>query len=507
MTTCRARACRWISPKLGCLSALIWATSAAWAGAAETPVYEAEWAWRLDAPAILIRDPACSGGLAVSIPDGTTEDDVLHRGPALLNLWLSQRPAGFTRLWARVRWENVCGNSFVCAVIPDGVGQTVVTGSIMKKWCWVMAADLKPSPLPATLRLWNREDGICVDQFALLPPGKRPPPDGAPLPASPPCAADDPSVPSFAILLTTPVNNSRAEWLDVHPSHPSQPKTNRWARDEILVTPHETTRADLWICNTRLIETSITLRIEAPAGLCVQVRETAAISLSTNAATGDQLLIWQKSLPAGQPLFYSTLEFMAGEFPMVTRPLRIQVMSDTHVLAERTLYVTHPMDWMLIGPFRAKDTDDIARMQERLTETLLAKPLPTAPATTGSRLFEPSWIRFQPRHLGSAGRVDLNAVFGQQINCCAFAYTYVIAATNDSSPFLIEHDDGIQVWVNGKTAYRNAESRPAVTSRQRVNLPLVTGLNRIVIRIDQNREHWQFRLSPDSDDGTYGNAF
>ena len=71
-------------------------------------------------------------------------------------------------MWCRVRWDNVCGNSF-SAAIDDALPFTFGQNATYKKWHWVQAPprlkQLKLSKGVHTLTIKNREDGIMIDQI------------------------------------------------------------------------------------------------------------------------------------------------------------------------------------------------------------------------------------------------------------------------------------------------------------------------------------------------------
>jgi hypothetical protein len=318
----------------------------------------------------------------------------------------------------------------------------------------------------------------------------------------------DESVPLVAVFFTTPVGRTLSEDLAVHPTHLLTPNGGEWARHEFFVMPEAPTRMCIWLRNSKQLETNVTVTVRMPAGLELDAKEAPGAVLSAAATGGVRTVTWQRTLKPGEPLQAIPLSFSAGTFPQATRSLHVDVQVGAVTVAARAIRVTRPLDWMIIGPFPAGQADLITQMRAALKESGATGSPPDSVRDPVSGADAPAWIRFLPaRHLGAGGRVDMEAVLGRQANCSAFAYTWVDAASSGSFPFLIENDDGIHIWVNGKEEHSDARSLPAITSRRQVGLPLVRGRNGVAIQIDQVREHWQFRFSPDTPDSVYGIPF
>lgn len=146
-------------------------------------VVEAEAARETEAPVCTVTNaPAggdiehsVSGGAFLSIPEDAGNPPKLNKGFASYQV---EVPAtGEYRLWARVKWEGECSNSFNVEI--DGrpafiLGEDMTFG----KWHWVkypvskLAKLIKLEKGTHTVVFRNREDGVALDQF-LLAPDKR----------------------------------------------------------------------------------------------------------------------------------------------------------------------------------------------------------------------------------------------------------------------------------------------------------------------------------------------
>lgn len=68
-------------------------------------------------------------------------------------------------IWARVFWLDSCGNSFDISV-NGGPKFTFGNNGTYKKWHWVKSkVKIKLKKGKTTLKIFNREDGIQIDQF------------------------------------------------------------------------------------------------------------------------------------------------------------------------------------------------------------------------------------------------------------------------------------------------------------------------------------------------------
>ena len=150
---------------------------AAFACLAGNVVFEAETAAGTEAPVVLETAPAgadaehtASGGAFLHIKEGAGNPPKLDKGFARFEIDV---PAtGAYRLWARVRWEGECSNSFTIQ-IDDGASFLFGEDTTFNVWHWVrypvsrMAKPVALSKGRHTIVFRNREDGVALDQFLL----------------------------------------------------------------------------------------------------------------------------------------------------------------------------------------------------------------------------------------------------------------------------------------------------------------------------------------------------
>ncbi|MGQ9663088.1 MAG: hypothetical protein ACUVWX_12235 [Kiritimatiellia bacterium] len=147
-------------------------------GTEEIICFEAESAERVVPPVEVVRakHPSspevaeASSGSCLAIPQGKGNPPEVG-GEALFRFEVMKE--GQYALWARVWWNDECGNS-ATMIIDEGKPFTFGQDSTFKCWHWVRAPRVKELYLKTgqhTLTIKNREDGIRLDQilFCLNP--------------------------------------------------------------------------------------------------------------------------------------------------------------------------------------------------------------------------------------------------------------------------------------------------------------------------------------------------
>ena len=111
-----------------------------------------------------------ASGPYLEIPEGAGNPPKVTAGKAVFTVDIPA-DAEYT-LWARVYWDDECGNSFTVAV-DDQPGFLFGEDATCKVWHWVkypVSRTAKPIRLAKgkhTLAFLNREDGVCLDQVLL----------------------------------------------------------------------------------------------------------------------------------------------------------------------------------------------------------------------------------------------------------------------------------------------------------------------------------------------------
>lgn len=140
-------------------------------------VIEAESAVETEAPVVRGTTPAgapaeqaASGGAYLFIKEGAGNPPKLNKGFAKYEVEVEK--AGGYRLWARVRWDGECSNSFTIQ-IDDRPAFLFGEDATFNVWHWVrypvarMAPLVKLSKGKHTIVFRNREDGVALDQILL----------------------------------------------------------------------------------------------------------------------------------------------------------------------------------------------------------------------------------------------------------------------------------------------------------------------------------------------------
>jgi HEAT repeat protein len=145
------------------------------------------------------------------------------------------------------------------------------------------------------------------------------------------------------------------------------------------------------------------------------------------------------------------------------------------------------MSWEVSGPYRKTGTDFSG-----LFDTVFA---PENEASGAAK-----WALVQnASDPARPGVVDLlKALGGEQ--CVAYARTWVFSPKQQEARLEMGSDDGIKVWINGAAVYANNIARPLQAGSDKANVSLEEGWNRLMIKVTQNNQGWEFCmrfLNPD----------
>ncbi len=55
---------------------------------------------------------------------------------------------------------------------------------------------------------------------------------------------------------------------------------------------------------------------------------------------------------------------------------------------------------------------------------------------------------------------------------------------------MVGSDDGIKIWLNGKVVLAHNTMRPFVKDQDQVEVKLVKGENRLLLKVTQNNQGW-----------------
>ncbi|MGH7646596.1 MAG: alpha-mannosidase [Gemmatimonadaceae bacterium] len=134
--------------------------------------------------------------------------------------------------------------------------------------------------------------------------------------------------------------------------------------------------------------------------------------------------------------------------------------------------------WLVVGPF-ALDTGRL-----RLDRSVVGDPASIRP-TAGERLHPLSGKRWQEVQADSLGRVDLYSVLPEASldDRAAYAFTYIASPAKRTVRLVVESDDAVAVWLNGRQVLRHDIARELRSSADTVTIVLTGGVNRLLYKV------------------------
>jgi hypothetical protein len=126
---------------------------------------EAENPSEIQGPMVVASDPAASGGAMITIPENAGTGWLKEiGGHASYDFTLPA--SGSFRLWARVKWNDGCGNSFS---LQFNNGPRLITGNdaVFQEWHWLSVDNIALPKGPIRVTISNREDGVALDKLLL----------------------------------------------------------------------------------------------------------------------------------------------------------------------------------------------------------------------------------------------------------------------------------------------------------------------------------------------------
>jgi hypothetical protein len=92
----------------------------------------------------------------------------------------------------------------------------------------------------------------------------------------------------------------------------------------------------------------------------------------------------------------------------------------------------------------------------------------------------------------SAGYMDLRLRLSQKEEAVAYAHAYVYSPTERDARILYGSDDGIMIWANGKQIVSDHAHRQAIADDKTASVHLISGWNRVLIKVEQVTGGWGF---------------
>ena len=134
-----------------------------------------------------------------------------------------------------------------------------------------------------------------------------------------------------------------------------------------------------------------------------------------------------------------------------------------------------------------------------ITDWQIAGPYPLN--KNEPRQNRPSWVlgnniqwRQRKYHAPSLGIfINLIEQFGRQEGTVAYAQTRVYSPVNQAVVFRVGSDDGIQIWLNGRSVWDNLKvERPCQLDQDIIPAVIISGWNHLLVQIVQAQGEWGF---------------
>lgn len=142
--------------------------------------------------------------------------------------------------------------------------------------------------------------------------------------------------------------------------------------------------------------------------------------------------------------------------------------------------------WQIIGPFPNADGSGFDK------DFGLEKAVDLKKAYTLEGNKKASFKTVTPN--AETGYVNLLDQYDVKENAAAYAVTYIKSPTARPAHLAGGSDDGMKVWVNGKSVISNNAARAANPNDEQVDIQLKEGWNEVLIKITQGAGDWGYYL-------------
>jgi hypothetical protein len=158
--------------------------------------------------------------------------------------------------------------------------------------------------------------------------------------------------------------------------------------------------------------------------------------------------------------------------------------------AHRSFGLTRMPLWYAAGPFYAPPR----QAYETEFAPLWFTDLHTVFEQDGTTV---QWKEVPPEHWSENGFVNLNELYGYTEHAAAWLQTCLFSEKKRPVELRFGSDDTIEVWLNGERVYGHEVYRLAHPDQEVVPVMLDAGVNRLTVKIGQDRNPWQmyFRMT------------
>jgi HEAT repeat protein len=99
------------------------------------------------------------------------------------------------------------------------------------------------------------------------------------------------------------------------------------------------------------------------------------------------------------------------------------------------------------------------------------------------------------------GKIDLRKTVANRDHCLGYAYAEIVVAKPTDAVLLLGVDDSEKVWLNGEKVFELFTPRALKVDQDRVPVKLQEGTNRILLKLYQQSQGWEFCVRVVAPDG------
>jgi hypothetical protein len=140
--------------------------------------------------------------------------------------------------------------------------------------------------------------------------------------------------------------------------------------------------------------------------------------------------------------------------------------------------------WWVVGPF------DLGDNNQGWATSYIGEPNVNVVARYMAGKTRRQWKRVESQD--SQGKIDLRATIADRDNCIGYAYAEIELQKPVDAVLLLGVDDSEKIWVNGKKIFEQFTARPLQVDQDRVPVHLEAGTNKILLKLYQNSQGWEF---------------
>jgi HEAT repeat protein len=172
--------------------------------------------------------------------------------------------------------------------------------------------------------------------------------------------------------------------------------------------------------------------------------------------------------------------------PASLRQALVKGMADAGVRVDMASLRGIVTRWWVVGPF------DLGEKNQGWDTEFIGEPDVSVVARYMSGKSRVAWKPVTTKD--PDGKVDLRASVSKRDRCIGYAYAEVTVDEPTDAVLLIGADDSERVWVNGRKVFETFRARGLSVDEDRVPVRLKAGVNKILLKLYQETEGWEFCL-------------